>query len=223
MQPNRYLQWPALGVVTSIHLGLLALLALGAGKPSQQPAITQPMVMAEMLPMVAPPEPEPPKMQPPESKPQPKQPVPKAQPRREPPKTTTSEKAPTAPKAEQPAMPAPVAAPEPSAPALPAPPAPSAPPTSVTPPRFNAAYLNNPAPVYPPLLRRAGEEGKVVLRVFVTAEGNAGEVQVLRPSSSPLFDEAALNAVRKWRFVPARRGDAPVAEWVQVPINFKLN
>lgn len=62
-----------------------------------------------------------------------------------------------------------------------------------------------------------------MLRVLVTAEGAASEVRVLNPSSSPLFDEAAVAAVRKWRFVPARRGDTPVAEWVQVPIEFKLN
>lgn len=100
------------------------------------------------------------------------------------------------------------------------PPTPSAP---VIPLRFNAAYLDNPAPVYPPILRRTGEEGRVVLRVFVSAPGTASEVQIFRLSSSALFDEAALSAVRKWRFVPAKRGDSAIVEWVHVPIDFKLN
>lgn len=95
-------------------------------------------------------------------------------------------------------------------------------PPALTPPAFNAAYLNNPAPAYPPLLRRAGEQGRVLLRVFVNPDGRADEVRILNSSGQSLFDQAAIEAVRKWRFVPARRGEAVVAEWVQVPIEFKL-
>ena len=61
-----------------------------------------------------------------------------------------------------------------------------------------------------------------MLRVFVTPEGTAGEVRIQSSSGSPLFDEAALEAVRQWRFVPARQGDNAVAAWVQVPIVFRL-
>lgn len=99
---------------------------------------------------------------------------------------------------------------------------PSAVAASVSAPIFNAAYLNNPAPAYPPLLRRAGEQGKVILRVLVNADGHADEVRIQHSSGQAMFDEAALDAVRKWRFVPARRGEAVVAEWVQVPIEFRL-
>ncbi len=111
--------------------------------------------------------------------------------------------------------------------AAPAPAVPSAaqPPAAVqatTPPRFNAAYLNNPPPAYPPMARRMGEEGKVVLRVFVTPQGTAGEVHIQTSSGSPLFDDAAREAVRQWRFVPARQGDSSIAAWVQVPIVFRL-
>jgi protein TonB len=221
-------------LITVSHLAALWMLVAGLNKPALTPPAPLPTVMVEMLPAVQPVQQEIPKPKPPEPKPepkpretpkpQPKKETPKPQPRKEAPRTTTSEKALTAPKEETPpAQPTASAPPETSAPpSPPAPPAPPAPPP-VTPPRFNAAYLNNPAPVYPPILRRAGEESKVVLRVLVTAEGTAGEVQVLRPGSSALFDEAALAAVRKWRFVPAKRGDTPVAEWVQVPIDFKLN
>jgi protein TonB len=90
-------------------------------------------------------------------------------------------------------------------------------------PRFDAAYLSNPPPAYPPLSRRLGEEGKVVLRVFVEPDGQPAQVEVRTSSGHARLDDAALGAVRRWRFVPARRGEAAVAAWVLVPLNFTLN
>lgn len=88
--------------------------------------------------------------------------------------------------------------------------------------RFDAAYLRNPPPSYPPLSRRLGEQGKVHLRVHVNADGLPTEVEIKSSSGSRRLDESALATVRKWRFVPARQGDRPVAAWVIVPINFQL-
>lgn len=102
-----------------------------------------------------------------------------------------------------------------------APPAPPAPPV-VTAPRFDADYLSNPAPTYPPLSRRMGEEGKVVLRVHVEPGGLPSQIEVKSTSGSPRLDQAALDAVRRWKFVPARRGDEAIAAWVLVPITFTL-
>ncbi len=99
----------------------------------------------------------------------------------------------------------------------------STPAEAASPPSFSAAYLNNPPPVYPPMARRMGEEGRVLLRVYVTPQGTAGEVKVHTSSGSTVFDDAAQAAVSKWRFVPARKGDSTVAAWVQVPIVFKLS
>lgn len=90
------------------------------------------------------------------------------------------------------------------------------------PPRFDADYLDNPKPAYPPLSRRLGEEGKVILRVFVETNGQAAKVEMQASSGFPRLDEAAGAAVARWRFVPARRGDEPVAAWVRVPIVFAL-
>jgi protein TonB len=112
-----------------------------------------------------------------------------------------------------PPAPAPVAAASPPAPPAPAP---------VVPPRFNADYLNNPAPAYPALSRRMGEEGKVVLRVHVNERGLPDEVQLKASSGSQRLDTTALETVRQWKFVPARRGDTPVDAWVLVPITFSL-
>jgi protein TonB len=87
---------------------------------------------------------------------------------------------------------------------------------------FDADYLRNPKPPYPPLSRRIREEGRVVLRVRVTAEGSAGDVEVRTSSGSSRLDESALRTVRRWKFIPARHGRAPVQSWVLVPIIFKL-
>lgn len=104
-----------------------------------------------------------------------------------------------------------------------APPAPPAPPLiSVTPPIFNADYLNNPPPGYPALSRRMGEAGKVMLRIFVNEQGLPAQVQIRTSSGHARLDDAAMATVRLWRFVPARRGDTPVGAWVLVPIVFTL-
>lgn len=94
---------------------------------------------------------------------------------------------------------------------------------TVVPPKSNLAYLNNPKPVYPLDARQRHLEGLVVLKVFVTAEGNAQQVKVDRSSGHEMLDESALNAVREWRFVPAKRGDRTEAGWATVPINFSLS
>ena len=90
------------------------------------------------------------------------------------------------------------------------------------PARFDAAYLNNPPPEYPPLARRRGLEGTVLLSVAVCAEGRATELEVRTTSGSAHLDRAALDAVRRWRFVPARAGGQAVASRIVVPIVFRL-
>lgn len=89
--------------------------------------------------------------------------------------------------------------------------------------RFDADYLDNPKPLYPHASRRLGEEGKVVLRVFVSAEGDAKQVEVKHSSGFQRLDLAAEKAVARWRFVPARRGEQAVTAWVVVPIVFSLD
>jgi protein TonB len=93
---------------------------------------------------------------------------------------------------------------------------------AVTAPSFNAAYLRNPLPRYPASARRTGAQGTVTLRVRVTSEGLAARVDVEKSSGSPHLDAAALEAVKAWRFVPARQGAEPVESWVLVPIVFRL-
>lgn len=126
--------------------------------------------------------------------------------------------------AESPA-PTPIAvAPAPTIQTPAAPPAPSlaTPIVAPTQPRFDADYLDNPKPVYPAISRRLGEQGRVVLRVRVEADGRTADVQLHASSGSPRLDQAALDTVRRWKFVPARLGQTPTVAWVLVPIAFTL-
>jgi len=109
----------------------------------------------------------------------------------------------------------------PTPPAEPSPPAPPAP-AAIVGARFDADYLHNPKPVYPSASRRLSEQGRVLLRVYVSADGRAEKVEVKTSSGFPRLDQSAEEAVSRWRFVPARRGDQAVAAWVQVPITFQL-
>ncbi len=128
-------------------------------------------------------------------------------------------------------QPKPRPAPSPSSPpvnanpqATPAPasPAPAASPPPSEPARFDAAYLNNPAPAYPGMSRRLGEQGRVLLEVQVSPDGRALQVAVVQSSGSSRLDQAARNAVQRWRFQPATEGGRPVSSRVRVPIEFTL-
>jgi periplasmic protein TonB len=78
-------------------------------------------------------------------------------------------------------------------------------------------------PVYPPASRRAGEEGTVTVRVLVDERGKPGEVQLQTSSGHARLDEAAIAAIRKWTFAPARRGTQAVPAWTTVRVTFQLN
>jgi protein TonB len=88
--------------------------------------------------------------------------------------------------------------------------------------RFDADYLQNPKPIYPSLSRRLGEEGKVVLRVRVSAQGASLNVALKQSSGYLRLDEAARAAVEQWRFVPARQGSEALESTVLVPLHFAL-
>lgn len=96
-------------------------------------------------------------------------------------------------------------------------------PAPLLPPRYDAAYLNNPPPVYPAAARRRGDQGRVQLRVLVSKSGLAERVNLHQSSGSAALDQAAREAVERWRFVPARRGHETLSDWVIVPVVFSLN
>lgn len=95
-------------------------------------------------------------------------------------------------------------------------------PTPLIAPQFDVAYLTNPVPPYPPASRAMGEQGEVFLDVHVSSTGEALNVRLRTGSGFARLDAAALETVRHWKFLPARRGDEAVAAWVVVPVAFRL-
>ena len=83
-------------------------------------------------------------------------------------------------------------------------------------------YLRNPAPNYPLDSRRRGEEGLVLLSADVDASGRASQVGIKKSSGYSLLDASALDAVRRWKFEPAKIGSLRVASQVEIPVRFKL-
>jgi len=120
------------------------------------------------------------------------------------------------------AEPAPVRSAAPAAAPLAAPSSGPAEVSAVVPPSFDADYLHNPTPRYPRAAARLRESGRVLLSVTVSASGLPEQVEIAATSGSPRLDQAALDTVRRWRFVPARQGDKPVPASVTVPLVFRL-
>jgi len=124
------------------------------------------------------------------------------------------------------------AAPAPTPPAAPvaAPPRPAVAPAAQPPKtetfteaNYKANYKSNPKPEYPRIAKSRGWQGKVLLRVQVTADGHSAGISVQQSSGHEMLDEAAIEAVKHWTFIPAKRGDTPVASTVTVPMQFTLN
>ncbi len=90
-------------------------------------------------------------------------------------------------------------------------------------PSYDAAYLSNPVPQYPSAARRLRLQGTATLRVLVGRDGHPKTVRLEKTSGARILDDAAINAVQHWLFVPARRGDRTIAAEVDVPIRFRMN
>lgn len=92
----------------------------------------------------------------------------------------------------------------------------------IEPPKFGVAYLQNPGPEYPRMSKRLGEEGRVLLHVLVDTQGSPAEVALKKTSGHERLDEAAIAAVKAWRFVPATKNKVAMSAYVDVPVKFSL-
>ena len=93
---------------------------------------------------------------------------------------------------------------------------------SLVEPSADADYLKNPPPGYPRISRRNGEQGTVIVRVFISTQGTPEKAEVRTSSGFARLDQAALEAVQRWRFVPGRRNGTPEAMWFNIPVRFVL-
>ena len=89
-------------------------------------------------------------------------------------------------------------------------------------PSSNAAYLQNPAPAYPAISKRMGEQGKVVLRVFIGTDGLPQKIEISQSSGFDRLDRQAQDTVLRWKFVPGKRNGVAEAMWNNVPFNWVL-
>jgi protein TonB len=83
--------------------------------------------------------------------------------------------------------------------------------------------IRNTPPIYPETARRAGWEGRVTVRVEVSADGLPMSVALQKSSGYGVLDQAALRAVKTWRFQPRTIGGVAMAGTVDVPVNFTLS
>lgn len=144
-------------------------------------------------------------------KPLPK-PKPKSEPHPEAPPVPPVEKVSAPPESASPAPPAQSEQAKPEAPA----------PVPYVEASYKAPGLNNPPKRYPRVAQERQWEGTVTLNVLVLADGSPGEIRVERSSGHELLDEATIEQVKNWRFIPARKGDQAVPSRVVVPIEYKL-
>jgi len=180
--------------------------------------ITPPAPKVEPPQPVAAPEPAPKPVARKVERPRPVPPAPAPRPLAVPDPAPASRSAPTGQVQPQPPAP-PVAAPVAPAPPAPAPAAPA----KVELPSSEASYLQNPLPVYPPMSKRLGEQGTVLVRVLIGADGLPKEANVKQGSGFDRLDRAAVNYVMVCRYVPGKVGGVPQAMWYDAPVKFNLD
>lgn len=94
--------------------------------------------------------------------------------------------------------------------------------TNVQLPSSDADYLNNPEPAYPPMSRRLGEHGTVIVRALIGADGIAQKAEVQQSSGFARLDRSAVETALQWRYLPGKRAGVPEAMWFNVPLRFVL-
>jgi len=233
-----------LGAIVLLHAAALFALINGMQRPEMPPTVPREIIATLITPQPAPTpvqQPAPPTPQP-VPKPAPKaveKPAPKVvekpapvvkkpSPPKPAPTPEPSEKSLSTP-APPPAAAAPLApaAPEPQAAAAQAapaaPPAPAAPAAPAPPKTVSGVeYIQPPQPDYPPIAKRMGEEGKVMLRVLVSDRGRPEKVDVQKSSGFARLDEAARQAAMRAMFKPHLEDGRPVAVYALIPINFSI-
>ena len=76
--------------------------------------------------------------------------------------------------------------------------------------------------IYPRIAKKEGWEGTVTLLVVVDVKGKPAEITVDKSSGHKVLDNAAIHAVRKWIFSPAKDGNIPIRSSVKLPVHFSL-
>lgn len=89
-------------------------------------------------------------------------------------------------------------------------------------PNSDASELNNPKPPYPVISRKLREQGLVTLKACIGANGTLESLDLKQGSGYSRLDQVALQTVKQWRFIPAKRGNTPVPMCYELPVKFIL-
>lgn len=224
----RVIEWSLTVSVVALHALAIGLLLSSKPSPAQMPP---PIMQVALLPAPVAERPAAPKAPPVETI---AQPQPQAKPRPEQrPKPSRPHQRTAKPRKRELPKPLPLTALSTSQPAI-------APPTESTPaadsqptaqtlptveyiaPTATSSRWHNPAPDYPPTSRKKKEQGVVWISVHIDAKGNLLELTLKQSSGFTRLDQAALRAVRQWRFEPATRQGQPVSAWYDLPVRFSL-
>lgn len=212
----------AITTFVTLMLAHLAALAFAIGSapqptaPEPEPPKLQGMLIApEPKVAKAPPKPEPEPVKP-QPKPEPVKPLPR---KKQPELKLAESKAPSAIAAKPQVKPQPAPKPRQTTPA----PTAAEPAPVVQQPSADAAGLNNKAPLYPLLSRKRKEQGTVWLLILVSKDGIVSELKLKSSSGFARLDDAAMRAVKLWRFQPARKQGQPIDYWYELPVKFSLN
>ena len=103
-----------------------------------------------------------------------------------------------------------------------APPQPSGPKVKFIPYDDPPKPITSIRPIYPEIAQEAGIEGVVVVQAFIDQKGRVKETIILKGIPNTGLDEAAMEAIRKTRFRPAKQRERSVGVWISIPVNFKL-
>jgi protein TonB len=91
--------------------------------------------------------------------------------------------------------------------------------SSISSPRI----VSSSKPLYPRVARESGWEGTVIIRTLITPDGIPSRVEIRKSCGYESLDLAAQEAIKTWKFLPAKDGNIPIAKWVDIPVKFDLN
>ena len=77
--------------------------------------------------------------------------------------------------------------------------------------------------IYPEIAKEAGIEGQVIVQAFINDKGVVEHALILKGMPGTGLDEAAINAIKKTKFKPAKQRDRDVGVWISIPVTFRLN
>lgn len=93
---------------------------------------------------------------------------------------------------------------------------------AVSMPNSEASELNNPKPPYPAISRKLREQGLVLLKACISTNGTLDSLEIQKGSGYSRLDQVALQTVKRWKFIPAKKGSTPIPMCYELPVKFIL-